>query len=69
MLAAVLCTPLETFVETPDPAAVLCYTCDRMLNNIHSLKAKVKAIKADVQQKGISAAHGGSTWSEKPGSP
>ena len=55
-------------METRDPAAVLCYTCDRMLNNIRSLEAKAETIKVDVRKKASSLNHGGSMWSEKAGS-
>ena len=42
---------LETLVETSDPAAVLCYSCERVLNNIHSTAAKLETLKADVKGK------------------
>ena len=46
-----LCIQLEALVETRDPAAVLCYTCDRLQNNIHTLEARAETIKVDVREK------------------
>jgi len=43
--------PLEALVETREPTAVLCYGCERTLNNIHSLAAKVETLKAGVREK------------------
>ena len=44
--------PLEALVETSDPTAMLCYSCERTLNNIDSLVAKAETLKADVRKKG-----------------
>ena len=43
VLRDVSCVPQEVYVETRDPLALLCYDCEKTLNNIHNLTAKVKA--------------------------
>ena len=42
---------LEALVETRDQSAVLCYSCERILNNIQSLTAKVETLRAEVRGK------------------
>ncbi len=51
VLREVSCVPLEALVETRDPTAVLCYGCEKTLNNIHGLAAKVETLKAGVSEK------------------
>ena len=43
--------PVDSYVEIRDPLAVLCYTCERKLNNIHTLEEKLQNLKADVNDK------------------
>ena len=51
VLKEVLCVPLEALVETSDPTAVLCYSCERTPNNIDTLVAKAETLKEDVRKK------------------
>ena len=43
--------PVDSYVEIRDPLAVLCYTCERKLNNINTLEDKLQNLKADVKDK------------------
>ena len=52
VLKEVLCVPLEALVETSDPTAVLCYNCERTLNNIDTLVTKAETLKEDIRKKG-----------------
>ena len=51
VLREVSSVPLEALVETRDQSAVLCYSCEKILNNIQSLTAKVETLRADVRGK------------------
>ena len=66
VLRDVSCVPQEAYVETRDPLALLCYDCEKTLNNIHNLTAKFETLKASVRWK-ISALQDMtlSLWGEK----
>ena len=52
---AVLCNlcvvPVDSYVEMRDTRAVLCYTCEKKLNVIHTMEGKILSLKADVRDK------------------
>ena len=56
VLRGLLDYPLESLLETRDPAALLCYSCEKTLNSINSISKKLENMKADVRTKG-SALH------------
>ena len=43
-------TPLDFFVETSHPNAVLCSTCEKLLINISKLEEKLQILKLSVQK-------------------
>ena len=54
--------PLEALVETRNATAVLCYKCEKVVNSIDSLSAKIESLKADVRAKGSSLQRVQSGW-------
>ncbi len=40
--------PLNSIPETSNPTAVLCFRCEKKLNDINSLEVKLSSLKADV---------------------
>ena len=56
------CVPLEVLVETRNATAVLCYKCEKVLNSIDSLSAKIESLKADVRARGSSLQRVQSGW-------
>ena len=51
VLTEEFCVSLEALVETKDPEAVVCSSCETALNNIRRLTDKVEALKAGVREK------------------
>ena len=50
MLEKISSTPLDFFVETSNPNAVLCSTCEKLLINISKLEEKLQILKLSVQK-------------------
>ena len=48
MLEKISSTPLDFFVETSHPNAVLCSTCEKLLINISKLEETLQILKREV---------------------
>ena len=51
MLEKISSTPLDFFVETSHPNAVLCSTCEKLLINISKSEEKLQILKHEVTGK------------------
>ena len=54
--------PLEALVETKNATTFLCYKCEKVVNSIDSLSAKIESLKADVRAKESSLQRVQSGW-------
>lgn len=51
VLRSLSSVPLEALVEMSDQGAILCYNCEKSLNNIRSLEEKIEGLKSEITTK------------------